>query len=141
MARSNGRTRPSIAKHATPLAAELKRATSGVRPQRLAGPAAVSVIPVQENPTPRALQLFDLTIAEYHVLKLCAQGVSPSDLTMWQCSLVRELKNKDFVRMGIISKAWQTTGLGETAIGVAAIMSTDNIASGPAKLFHFPASK
>ena|SRR5579862_6577437 len=101
-------------------------------------PPTVALMPIVDNPNTRYLQVFNLTIEEYQVLKLCASGIEPSKTTVGRRTLLRQLEARDCVKLGAVSKMWEPTELGETILEALDNLVRVKIVSEPAKVLRFP---
>jgi hypothetical protein len=106
--------------------------------------STVSVIPVRDNPDARVLQrIFDLTMEEYLVLKLCAPALRPSDCTAKQRLLLRQLNEHCLVEVKeypcFDGPRWVLSRLGDTVVREVPLLT--GIRSAPAKVLQFPSSR
>jgi hypothetical protein len=104
----------------------------------------VSVIPVRDNPDARVLQrIFNLTMEEYLVLKLCASALRPSDCTATQRLLLRQLNERCLVEVieypCFDGSRWVPSRLGGWIVGTVPLVT--GIRSDPAKVLQFPSSR
>lgn len=102
--------------------------------------AAVSVMPVRDNPNATVLRIFRMTMEEYLLLKLCASAPRPSDCTAKQRLLFRRLQEQ--ARVEVIEypcldgPRWTLSSSGRAIIDAAALLLT-GIKSGPAEILQF----
>ena len=106
----------------------------------------VSVMPVQNNPNVRILQIFGLTIEEYPMLKLCVSGIRLSECTARQRSLLRQMKERRLVEIVeylhlFEGQCWVPSDLGRAFLDAAGPLLSVEIKSDPAKVLQFSSAR